>query len=96
MELHAEMSGRVPQETKSQHGASRCAAMKKANTLVEYGAPIDPRTMLEPPDAGTFELEPGHPGMGDAAYLRRRQELFAVCRKHRRGCNGVDWSGYFG
>lgn len=55
----------------------------KANTLVEYGARIDPRTMIEPPDAAVCELEAGHPGERDAAYLRRRQELFAVCRRHR-------------
>jgi phenylalanine-4-hydroxylase len=52
-------------------------------TLVEYGAPIDPQIMVTPPDAATLELEAGHPGEKDAAYLRRREELFALCRKHR-------------
>jgi phenylalanine-4-hydroxylase len=39
--------------------------------------------MLEPPDAGQLELEPGHPGIHDAAYVQRRKDLFAVCRRHR-------------
>jgi phenylalanine-4-hydroxylase len=51
--------------------------------LVEYGVPIDPRTMVEPPDATELELEPGHPGQGDEEYVRRRKELFALCRHHR-------------
>ena len=36
-----------------------------------------------PPDVAELELEPGHPGLGDAAYIGRRQELFALCREHR-------------
>src|SRR5205085_12336605 len=52
-------------------------------TLVEYGAPIDPQLMVTPPDATELELEPGHPGLGDEGYVRRRRELFALCRKHR-------------
>jgi phenylalanine-4-hydroxylase len=36
-----------------------------------------------PPDADSLELEPGHPGLGDDAYLDRRHELFARCRAHR-------------
>jgi phenylalanine-4-hydroxylase len=36
-----------------------------------------------PPDVGRLELEPGHPGLGDAAYLARRETLFALCRQHR-------------
>ncbi len=36
-----------------------------------------------PPDVTELELEPGHPGLGDAAYLERRRELFALCREHR-------------
>src|SRR5437660_2832960 len=51
--------------------------------LVEYGVPIDPRTMIEPPDAAELELEPGHPGLGDAGYVQRRKDLFALCRRHR-------------
>src|SRR5262245_29264080 len=57
--------------------------MEKASTLVEYGAPIDASLMVTPPDATELELEPGHPGLGDEGYVRRRKELFAVCRRHR-------------
>jgi phenylalanine-4-hydroxylase len=39
--------------------------------------------MVTPPDVTELELEPGHPGLGDAEYVRRRKELFALCRKHR-------------
>jgi phenylalanine-4-hydroxylase len=55
----------------------------KPTTLVEYGVPIDAQLMVTPPDATELELEPGHPGLGDAEYIRRRKELFALCRKHR-------------
>src|SRR6516225_8726846 len=51
--------------------------------LVEYGVPIDPRSMVTPPDASELELEPGHPGLGDEGYVKRREELFALCRQHR-------------
>ena len=51
--------------------------------LVEYGAPIDPEIMVKPPDISELELEPGHPGLGDEAYVKRRRELFARCRHHR-------------
>ena len=57
--------------------------MKPAATLVEYGVPIDPQLMVTPPDATELELEPGHPGLGDAGYIQRRKQLFALCRKHR-------------
>src|SRR6516164_5386773 len=57
--------------------------MKEATSLVEYGEKIDPRIMVEPPDAPELELEPGHPGLGDTAYVERRKKLFALCRKHR-------------
>lgn len=57
--------------------------MKEKTPMVEYGVAIDPRTMTEPPDAPELELEPGHPGLGDEEYVRRRQELFALCRRHR-------------
>jgi phenylalanine-4-hydroxylase len=36
-----------------------------------------------PPDIDVLELEPGHPGLGDEAYIKRRRDLFAVCRAHR-------------
>src|ERR1043165_7236319 len=52
-------------------------------TLVEYGQEIDPKLMVEPPDATELELEQGHPGLGDEAYVQRRKDLFALCRRHR-------------
>jgi phenylalanine-4-hydroxylase len=57
--------------------------MEKGSKLVEYGVPIDPQIMVTPPDAAELELEPGHPGLGDEAYIKRRKELFALCRSHR-------------
>ncbi len=57
--------------------------MNTGTKLVEYGATIDAEVMVSPPDVDVLELEPGHPGLGDEAYIRRRQELFALCRKHR-------------
>jgi len=36
-----------------------------------------------PPDPDTLELEPVHPGIGDAEYVARRHELFALCRRYR-------------
>jgi phenylalanine-4-hydroxylase len=57
--------------------------MKEPVQIVEYGVAIDPRTMIEPPDAAELELEPAHPGLGDLAYVQRRRELFAQCRRHR-------------
>ena len=57
--------------------------MKDPATIVEYGVPIDPKVMIEPPDPDTLELEPGHPGLGDADYVQRRHALFALCRRHR-------------
>jgi phenylalanine-4-hydroxylase len=36
-----------------------------------------------PPDVDRLELEPGHPGLGDAAYIARREQLVALCRHHR-------------
>ena len=57
--------------------------MKDGNTLIEYGAAIDPQAMVTPPDVTELELEPGHPGLGDVAYVARRKELFALCRRHR-------------
>jgi phenylalanine-4-hydroxylase len=57
--------------------------MKETPPIVEYGVPIDAQTMISPPDAAELELEPGHPGLSDAAYVQRRKELFALCRNHR-------------
>jgi phenylalanine-4-hydroxylase len=36
-----------------------------------------------PPDVAELELEPGHPGLGDEAYIERRHRLFEICRAHR-------------
>jgi phenylalanine-4-hydroxylase len=47
-----------------------------------------------PPDIDTLELEPGHPGIGDAAYIARREELFALCRHHRLRRLGPPLIGY--
>ena len=57
--------------------------MKDPANLIEYGQPIDAQLMVTPPDVTELELEPGHPGLGDEGYIRRRKELFAICRKHR-------------
>ncbi len=57
--------------------------MKEKTLIVEYGEAIDPRIMIEPPDAAELELEAGHPGLGDEDYVQRRQKLFALCRRHR-------------
>jgi phenylalanine-4-hydroxylase len=57
--------------------------MNNGTTLIEYGTPIDAQAMVAPPDVAELELEPGHPGLGDETYIRRRKELFALCRKHR-------------
>jgi phenylalanine-4-hydroxylase len=57
--------------------------MKETIPIVEYGVPVDGNTMIEPLDVAKLELEAGHPGRGDEAYLARRQEVFAICRAHR-------------
>src|SRR6516162_5079914 len=58
--------------------------MKETTTpLIEYGAPIDPESMVTPPDATELVLDPGHPGESDQGYIERRKDLFALCRKHR-------------
>jgi phenylalanine-4-hydroxylase len=57
--------------------------MNQDATLIEYGAPVKAEFMVTPPDVTELVLDPGHPGEHDAAYIRRRQELFAICRKHR-------------
>jgi phenylalanine-4-hydroxylase len=57
--------------------------MDRVTPLTEYGAPVDPQAMVTPPEATELELEAGHPGLGDAGYIARRTELFALCRRHR-------------
>jgi phenylalanine-4-hydroxylase len=57
--------------------------MNEQTPIVEYGETIDPRIMIEPPDAAQLDLEAGHPGLGDAGYVQRRKDLFDLCRHHR-------------
>jgi phenylalanine-4-hydroxylase len=57
--------------------------MNNPGNLTEYGQPIDPQTMVTPPDASELILEEGHPGLGDEEYIQRRRQLFGLCRKHR-------------
>lgn len=44
---------------------------------------LDMDVYRNPPDVDSLELEDGHPGLGDEGYVRRRHELFAVCRAAR-------------
>lgn len=53
------------------------------NDVSVQPVPSDNDIYANPPDVTTLDLEPGHPGLGDAAYIARRQELFALCREHR-------------
>src|SRR2546428_8385727 len=39
--------------------------------------------MVTRPDVTELDLEAGPPGLGYAEYIRRRKELFALCRAHR-------------
>jgi len=57
--------------------------MKKDSLVLEYGKPFDPQRMVTPPDATEFELEIGQPGFEDEAYLQRRKNVFALCRRCR-------------
>src|SRR5947199_349210 len=57
--------------------------MKDTPVVVEYGVAKDPQLLVTPPDATEFEMEPGHPGLGDEAYIQRRKEVFALTRKNR-------------
>src|SRR6478752_2781848 len=57
--------------------------MVRAEGLVEYGVPIDPKSMVTPREDTELVLEPGHPGLGDEAYVERRRQLFDLCRRHR-------------
>jgi len=51
-------------------------------------APLDTDIYANPPDVTELDLEPGHPGLGDDAYIARRRELFALCREHRLSREG--------
>jgi phenylalanine-4-hydroxylase len=57
--------------------------MQEPKQFIEYGMPLDLKTMVEPPDAAELELESYHPGLGDKVYVQRRKELFLLCRRHR-------------
>ncbi len=57
--------------------------MKEAESLVQYGKTIDPREMVEPPDAEELEVDPKTPGLDDPEYMARRRWIFALTRKHR-------------
>ena len=57
--------------------------MKEPMPILEYGQPIDVQTMVDPTDPAVLELEAGHPGLHDTAYVERRRALFALCRNHR-------------
>jgi phenylalanine-4-hydroxylase len=57
--------------------------MKETQTLTEYGTTIDASVMVKPPDVTRLELDPGHPGEHDRDYVKRREFLFDLCRKHR-------------
>lgn len=55
--------------------------MKDTSRAAEAGSAND--IYANPPDITELELEPGHPGLGDEAYIERRRGLFALCREHR-------------
>jgi phenylalanine-4-hydroxylase len=57
--------------------------MEQERTTVETADAND--IYANPPDPDVLELEPVHPGIGDAAYVARRHELFALCRRYRLG-----------
>jgi phenylalanine-4-hydroxylase len=53
---------------------------------VSAEAAVNPNDIYANPlDPDELELEPGHPGLADAGYLRRRHGLFRLCREHRLG-----------
>jgi phenylalanine-4-hydroxylase len=53
------------------------------DTLIQYGVPVDPRLMVEPPDPDELEVDPKTPGIDDPAYMARRRAIFALTRRHR-------------
>jgi phenylalanine-4-hydroxylase len=59
-------------------------------------AAADNDVYANPPDPDRLDLEPGHPGLGDEGYIRRREQLFAVCRAHRLAGDApplIDYTG---
>ena len=57
--------------------------MKETNTLVEYGAPIDTRTMVAPPDVTELELEAGTPRLWRRRIRPAPEGAVRPCREHR-------------
>lgn len=57
--------------------------MNSPTTLIQYGVPITPQELVTPTEATSLQLDPGQPGEHDEAYIARRRELFALCRRHR-------------
>jgi phenylalanine-4-hydroxylase len=57
--------------------------MKATKQMLEYGAVVDPKIQVEPPDPDELQMGPYDPGHDDPDYVKRRKELFALCRKHR-------------
>jgi phenylalanine-4-hydroxylase len=51
-------------------------------------AAVDMDEYANPRDVPELELEEGHPGLGDEAYIARRRELFALCRRQRLNREG--------
>lgn len=52
--------------------------------MPQGGSTANPNDIYaNPPDPEVLELEQGHPGIADPAYVSRRHELFALCRRHR-------------
>src|SRR5262249_30882728 len=63
--------------------SGEATSMKDSTKRLERGAPIAPVFRATPPAVPEREWEADPPGLGDEAYIRRRKELFALCRKHR-------------
>src|SRR5262249_16627323 len=68
--------------------------MQETSQMVEYGVPIDARTMIEPPDAAELELQLHHPTLPPYVSVQRRKDFFAVCRRHRVGRLGTPLIDY--
>jgi phenylalanine-4-hydroxylase len=58
-------------------------AMKRSESLIQYGMPVDAEAMVAPVEDTELHLDPGQPGADDEAYVQRRRELFDLCRRHR-------------
>jgi len=58
--------------------------MEQATTAARATASAND-AYANPLDLDVLELEPAHPGIGDADYVARRHGLFALCRQRRLG-----------